>query len=235
MDIRDLRLLKTCPNSKCWDDFMEAFNMTYKARSTGLEERFGLCCKIRCWRFHGTVLGWRKVAWQRQYSGQKWLWWVLSDFETDHTQKINLGQSSPIISNPRKACSGHWGVHSLSSWTIHFPNTGLRMVKQVTWSSIFETGWNLPSGGPTVGWLEQHRGYDLEQQQASAWPRRGTYRRCLTKYSEMFSLVKLMRSDVEREKERRGCWIFCRCMLFFTELSPCSMVHHSSSTVFHDA
>lgn len=137
------------------------------------------------------------------------------------TQKINLGQSSPIISNPRKACSGHWGVHSLSSWTIHFPNTGLRMVKQVTWSSIFETGWNLPSGGPTVGWLEQHRGYDLEQQQASAWPRRGTYRRCLTKYSEMFSLVKLMRSDVKREKERHGCWIFfCRCMCFWQSFRP---------------
>lgn len=89
MNIHDLRLLKTCPNSKCWEDFMESFNITYKARSTGLEERFGLCCKICCWRFHGTVLGWRKVTWQRQYSGQKWLWWVLSDFETDHTQKIN--------------------------------------------------------------------------------------------------------------------------------------------------
>lgn len=149
MDIHDLRLLKTCPNSKCWDDFMESFNMTYKARSTGLEERFGLCCKICCWRFHGTVLGWRKVTWQRQYSGQKWLWWVLSDFETDHTQKINLGQSSPIISNPRKACSGHWGVHSPSSWTIHFPNTGLRMVKQVTRLKPSEWGPHRWSVGAT--------------------------------------------------------------------------------------
>ena len=70
-----------------------------------------------------------------------------------HTKDQLVGHALQSIFNPRKACSGHWGVHSLSSWTIHFPNTGLRMVKQVTSSCIFETCGNLLSGAPPlVGW-----------------------------------------------------------------------------------
>lgn len=113
-------------------------------------------------------------------------------------------QSSPILERL---------VRVTEVYTPHQAGQSTFQILGWGWSSR-SPGWNLPSGGPTVGRLEQHRGYDLEQQQSSPWPRRGTYRRCLTNYSEMFSLVKLMRNDVKREKERRGCWIFCRCLYF---------------------